>query len=279
MATPVKWVDSDGNEHSFDKLFVPTDFQLEVARGNIPGMSTINKFGRNIQIDAGITADIWDGGDTADVSILWVAPTAAAIHNIVSTSGSDAAGGVGARTLRIFGLTGWDKVGVTEDIALNGTNDVPTKNLYVLIHRMLVLTKGATSVNVGVITATATSPSATTVTAQIKVGKGQTQMAIYGIPSICIAYMGRFYANVNKAGGATGLVDVALLYNPEPDIQLTNFLTKHTFGLQTVGTSAFTIPYYVPKVFKGPGILKIQVLSGTNSMDVSAGFDIVVIEN
>lgn len=37
----------------------------------------------------------------------------------------------------------------------------------------------------------------------------------------------------------------------------------------------FIIPYYLPKVFEGPGILKIQVLSGTNNMDVSAGFDIV----
>ena len=201
------------------------------------------------------------------------------MHNIKSSSSSDASAGVGGRTVRIYGLHDWDTAEVTEDVTLNGTSAVATSNSYVIIHRMRVVTKGATSTNVGLITATATSPSATTITARIEIGKGQTQMAIYGIPSICTAYMGRFYANVNKAGGATGLVDITLLYNSEPDAELTNFATRHTFGLQTVGTSAFTIPYYVPKIFVGPGILKIQVASGTNEMDVSAGFDLILVTN
>ena len=50
-------------------------------------------------------------------------------------------------------------------------------------------------------------------------------------------------------------------------------------GLQTVGTSAFTIPYYGPKKFSGPVIVKLQVSSNTNDMDVSAGFDFVVLDN
>ena len=259
------------------KIFgTATDFVTEATRGNIPGISTYHKFGRNIEVDAGVTADIWDGGYTGDVSLIWVAPTQARIHDIKSSSSDDASAGVGARTILIFGLTDWDTAESTENITLNGTNNVATSNSYVIIHRMRVLTKGATSVNVGVITATAQSNN--TITAQINAGQGQTQMAIFGIPSTQKVYMERFYANVNKAGGSAGLVDVTLLYNPEPGDEIVNFLTKHTFGLQTVGTSAFTIPYFMPKVFEGLGILKIQVLSGTNDMDVSAGFDVVLVD-
>ena len=250
--------------------------------GAVSGFTRITKFGRNIEIDSGVLADIWDGGRTVasgGESLIWLAPTAAAIHNIKSSSSNDSASGVGARTLRVYGLTDWGTAQVTEDIVMDGTTNVATANSYVIIHRMKVKTKGATNVNVGLITATATSPSNTTVTAQIEIGKGQTQMAIYGIPSTQTAYMGRFYANVNKAGGNAGLVDVTLQYNPEPDTETVNYLTKHTFGLQTVGTSAFTIPYYMSKIFEGPGILKVQVLSGTNEMDVSAGFDLILVNN
>jgi hypothetical protein len=261
---------------------------LSIARNLVTGMFSVNKFGRNIEIDSGVTADIWDGGHrigAGGVSLIWVAPTQTRIHAIVSTSDEDSdtggivAQGDGARTIRVFGLTDWDTNEVSEDIIMDGTNAVNTSNSYVIIHRILVLTKGddALGPNVGVITATAATDG--TVTAQIRVSQGQTQMAIYGVPSTQKAYIGRIYANVNKSGGAAGLLDVSLLSNPEPDNELTNFLTKHTFGLQTVGTSAFTIPYYTPKVIEGPTIIKIQTSSNTNDMDVSAGFDLVLVNN
>ena len=255
-----------------------SDFFLEIARGNVPGMASVNKFGRNTEIDSGETADIWDGGaDTGGVSLIWVAPTVARTHTIASTSASDTDGGVGARRLMVYGLTDWDTAEVSEEIVMNTGSPPVTDNAYVIIHRMKVLTKGATNVNVGTITATATGD--TTVTARINVGQGQTQMAIYGIPSIQKAFIGRLYGNVNKAGGAAGLIDVSLRVNPEPQDELINFVVKHTFGLQTVGTSALTINYYAPKIVQGPAIIKIQAASGTDNMDISAGFDMVIVNN
>lgn len=253
------------------------DFLSEVALGNIAGRSAVNKFGRNIEIDLNVTADIWDGGHTGDESLIWVAPTQARTHTIASTSASDTNQGVGANTLRIFGLTDWDTAEVSEDIVLNTGSPPVTVNSYVIIHRMRVLTKGATNVNVGIITATATTDG--TVTAKIRAGQGQTQMAIYGIPSTQTALMHNLYGNVNRAGGASGLLDASLLVNPEPQSELTNFLTKHTFGLQTVGTSSEAVKYKPPKVISGPAIIKVQAVSGTNDMDVSAGFDIELVTN
>lgn len=277
-------LDSNGNPIKIidgELRVLPSSFELDVARGIIPGMSTYNKFGRNIEIDADVLADIWDGGHTiasgGSVSLIWVAPTQARIHDIVSSSTSDAMGGVGARSIHLFGLPAWDKKEISEYINLDGTTNVPTVNKYVIIHRMKVETKGVTSINVGIIKATAQTDA--TVTAQIRAGQGQTQMTLFGVPSIQTAYLGRFYANCNKSAGAAGLVDVSLMVNTDPMGELTNFLTRHTFGLQTVGTSAFTIPYYVPKIIPGPVIIKIQVLSGTANMDVSAGFDLILVDN
>jgi hypothetical protein len=249
---------------------------LEIARGKAEGFTSVNKFGANIDIDSGVTADIWDGGHTGSASLLWVAPTQARIHDIVSSSASDDGSpvGVGARTLRVYGLTDWDTAEVTEDITLNGTTNVPTSNAYVIIHRMRVLTKGATNVNVGIIKATAQTDS--TITAQIRASQGQTQMAIYGIPSTQKAYMGMWYASIARAIGAAG---VHLLFNPEPGDEITNFLTKHTIGLETTGTSALMVPYYTPKTFDGPGIIKVQAQSTIDNLDVSAGFDLVIVNN
>jgi len=253
------------------------NYFIEAARGNISGHTTINKFGRNTAIGSGVTADIWDGGYTGDVSLIWVAPTAARTHTIASTDANDTTGGSGARTVRITGLTDWDTAQVSEDVTMNTGSPPVTSNSYVIIHRLNVLTKGATNSNTGVITATATTDG--TITAQINALQGQSQMVIYGIPSTQKLYLGRFYGNANKSGGASGGVDATLLVNPEPDAELTNFVVRHTFGIQTTGTSALTINYYTPKVIVGPAIVKVQCLSGAAGMDVSAGFDGVLIDN
>lgn len=267
---------SDNVRRSDGMINISTrNHQLDVERDLIDDETSINKFARNIEIDSAITADIWDGGHTGSVSLIWVAPTAARQHWINSTSGDDTSGGAGARTLRVYGLIDWDTPEITEHIVMNGTISVTTTQSYVMINRMKVLTKGATSSNVGIITAKAQTDLTTT--SQIRAGQGQTHQSIFGMSSLETMYMGRLYANANKAGGATGFADVSLLVNPEPDAELTNFLSKHTFGLMTDGTSAHSINYYMPKKIEGPCIAKIQVFSGTNNMDVSAGFDSIIV--
>ena len=51
----------------------------------------VNKFGRNPDIDASTAADIWDGGPVGG-TLIWLAPTAARIHQITSTDATDTAG-------------------------------------------------------------------------------------------------------------------------------------------------------------------------------------------
>jgi len=60
------------------------DFLIEVSKGNIPGHSIINKFGRNIDVDTAAAEDIWDVGGT------FVEPTTARTHDLTSSAAADA---------------------------------------------------------------------------------------------------------------------------------------------------------------------------------------------
>ena len=82
-----------------------------------------NVAGFNTDVDTAVE-DIWDGGG------LWVAPTEARTHQIKSASTSDDGDpvGVGARTVRIWGLKSWTAAEIFEDIVLNGTTDVRALN-------------------------------------------------------------------------------------------------------------------------------------------------------
>lgn len=261
-----------------DQNLVPmADNDLLVALKVYPKISHINKFGRATDVDSGIATDIWDRANATDSQKIWTAPTSAVIHNIKSTSASDTAAGVGARTVEVSGLVAFDTDEVSEIVTLNGITDVPTVNSYIIIHRMEVLTKGATSANVGTITVTAVG-GGNPITAQINVGEGQTLMAIFGIPSTQIGFMTNMYGSVQKV--ATGRdVIIKVLSNREPQDELLNFNTKHVFTINGGGSSDIQHFFKPYKVFEGPCIIKMQASGDANNMDVSAGFDLVLVRS
>jgi hypothetical protein len=244
---------------------------LWVGLGNSANISPVFKFGRSTNVDATST-DIWDGANATLDQDIWLAPTAARIHAIVSSSTDDDGSpvGVGARTLRIWGLVDWDTSESSEDIIMNGITPVNTVNSYVIIHRMEVLTSGTTKINVGIIKATAAVDS--TITAQILVDQGQTSMAIYGASSndtFCLTGGG---GSLNAGGGSTKLSDNRFLYNKDPANRPTVFSTIDTEGLNTAGTSNFTRAYIPYRCFQGPLIVKGQSFGSTTNLDVSIYF-------
>jgi len=181
------------------------DYGLAVARGLVTGQSSVNKFGAapdGIQTSA---TDVWSLANSTPTQQIWLAPTAARIHAIVSTSANDDGDpvGTGARTIRIYGLQTWDTAETSEVVTLNGTGAVNTANSYVIIHRMKVLTMGASGPNVGTISATAATDN--TVTAVILPGDGQTEMAIYGVPSVQDFYLTRWSGAIGKSTAAASI--------------------------------------------------------------------------
>lgn len=257
--------------------YVQRDLFLEISRGTIPQFQTVNKFGRAVSGVQTSDTDIWDRADATPTQQIWTAPTVARTHQIVSTSTNDASAGTGARTIKIFGLTDWNSKEVSETFTMNGTTNVPTANKYVIIHRMQVLTKGGTSTNVGTITATADDDGS--VTAAILPSSGQTQMAIYGIPSIQKAYITDLQGSINKSSGSTATINFSLKVNPEPDAELTNFLTKYTLGVQSNGSSHFEHTFRPYNRIDGPAIIKMQGVASALDVEGSAGFDLILVDN
>jgi hypothetical protein len=259
------------------------DFMLQVARGKIPGITHVNKFGTTTNADSGVVTDIWDGANPTDDDDIWSTPTAARIHTLVSTSDNDgktqAPNSTGARTVRVYGLTSWDTAETSEVVTLDGTTGVTTTNSYVIIHRMVVETFGASGPNVGYIDCTAAVDG--TITAMILPSLGQTQMCVYGIPSTQVGYMTNFYAHIDKAGGGATAIyaDLSMWWTQDVENAANVWTLKQDASLSIFGSSGFQHFYKPPKVFAGPGVVKLQTTSSANDMEVSGGFDIILVDN
>jgi hypothetical protein len=260
-----------------DTLFY--DYAVEVQRNRVPGVGAINKFGAapsGIQLTR---TDIWGRADATPTQQIWIAPTTARIHALVSTSTNDDGNpvGTGARTVRIYGLKTWDLAETSEDIILDGTTPVNTVNSYVIIHRMKVLTSGSASINVGTISATAATDN--TVTAIISPGDGQTEMAIYGVPSTHTFMIKAWGANIDKTGATAVTTDFELRVNENPNVQLLNFLRKDDISLITTGTSTYEKCKHIPIAIPGPAIVKVQATASAADTDGEAWFDGYLVQN
>lgn len=261
------------------------DYFGEVALGNIPGRKSVNKFGAAPNGVQTTKTDIWDRANATPTQQIWLAPTQARVHAIVSSSGSDVVGGVGVGQVIVYGLKNWNEGEISETVTLNGVNPVNTGNAYVIIHRMKVITQASTTnvgggaaspgPNVGTITATAAVDG--TVTAAILPGNGQTEMAIYGVPSIQNALMYRWSAQLDRTIGVSTVCDVELRVNENPNIQTVSFLRKDDISLQSTGTSSQERKYGVPYRFSGPCIIKIQAVASTADTDMESEFDLILV--
>ena len=247
-----------------------SNFYHEIAAGRVPGKAPVNKFGETTNADSGVATDIWNGANPTDDIAIWIPPTIARMHSLFSNSVNDIILGTGLRTVRVYGLLDWDTTEVSEVVDMNGIGAANTANEYVIIHRLKPLTWGSAGPNVGQIEAVAAVDG--TITAMILAGRGQTEMAIYGIPTGKQLLMDAFYASaIKSAVGISGAI--TLLENPIPKEQLAGFVVKHSEGLMTTGTNFIPHEFHPPKVFTGPSILKLQVDTSSNNTVVSGGFD------
>lgn len=261
------------------------DYFGEVALGKIPGRKSVNKFGAAPMGVQTTKTDIWDRADATPTQPIWIAPTQARIHAIVSSSASDTPGGTGVGQVIIYGLKNWNEGEVSETVTLNGITPVNTGNAYVIIHRMKVIQQASTTnvgggaaspgPNVGTISATAAVNG--TVTAVILPGNGQTEMAIYGVPSIQNALLYRWSAQLDRTIGASVSIDMELRVNENPNVQLLAFLRKDDISLQSTGTSSQERKYGVPYIFPGPCIIKVQAVGSAVDIDAETEFDLILV--
>jgi hypothetical protein len=252
--------------------------RMLIARGLIDGAYPVNKFGNTSNADSDTITDVWD----AVAQPVWLAPTAPRIHTLLSDddedSGLSSPLGIGAHTIRIWGLQTWDTAETSEDIIMNGTGGVNTANAYVIIHRMQVLTNGGAPVpNVGLITAVAAVDG--TLTAQIRPIRGQTFMCIFGVPSTQIFYINMFQASLARASPVGATAGVILFSTMDVENNPATFIFKHTAALNEDATASFVRPFNPPKKFEGPCIVKMAMTAADNDTFGDASFDGVLIDN
>jgi hypothetical protein len=245
-----------------------TDYFLAVPAGDIPGQSSVNKFGDNPDITAGTTEDVWDGGGTysfpvtADISHLRQAVNQAAMLG---------------QTIEVQGLdTNWDLTVQTK--ALDGadtTTPVALDTALIRVFRMRVLANVVTTENVEL-----RNVGGGTTYALIQAGRNQTLMAIYTVPNGVTAYLTQYYVdNVPTASKIPDSVEFKLWMADRDNGY--EFQLKHERAIPRLGDGIIQ-PFkpYMKITQKTDIKIDAEVIGGPgDDGHPHAGFDLILVDN
>ena len=249
---------------------------LSIAAGNVTGTSFVHKFGNAPDFDAadGIVT-VWDGADDGDIAAYgYVYSTSADINTVSSSSGSD------AFEIEIQGL-GSDSLILIDTATLNGQNKVTIGSSFLRVFRL----KNINSTdNVGHVYCYADCAISSgvpqdndSVRAVMQPGNNQTEMAVYTVPKGKTGYMRSWYASTAGSNKSSNY-PIQLRARPKGGV----FQLKHKSALSDNGTSAYHHKYTEPEVFQYFTDIEIRCSAtgaGVTEATVSAGFDIVLIDN
>ena len=162
-------------------------FDLQVARGQIDGHSTVNIYGYQPAVATSFIP-VWENATA------YTYPVAATQMNLAGTAGDTA-------TITIQGLDANYAV-ISENVVLNGATPVTTTKSYLRINSMNVALGSATN-PAGVVTLK--DLTNTTIYAQINAGVGRTQAGIYTVPAGYTFFLQRIniYTSLNGNNYAT----------------------------------------------------------------------------
>ncbi len=243
------------------------DFMLEVAKGNISGTSGVNKFGRNTAVVSDGTEEVWDG------SAVYVWPATALMTSISQTTDQTVMrGGV----VKVDGLdASWDFV--TQNATLNASLTTTVVTLATPLIRCFRMEVQEDVVVDSPIRVHNTGESQDY--AIIDTGNNQTLMAIYTVPNGKTVYMTSIYASVNPGGGAPTRLDVKL-WARDNDNGYEKKL-KYTMGVSgdvdAYGHFQHSFAPYVK--FTQKTDLFITGTTVGSAVDLSSGFDLIVVDN
>ncbi len=265
--------------------FPVSDAALDISSRQIPGVTHINKFGRNADCDkiVSITAvpvgrDVWGGSGGGAGN--WVPPTTSRIHALVSTSDEDGkTTPTGALTVFVEGL-GSTYEFQSETVTLDGTTTVNTVLEYTMIHRMNCLTFGSAGRNLGLITATAAVDG--TVTAEVVINSNSTLMAIFQVPANTSAYMTGWHGSIFRQLGAAQATDLFLMSHSFGAVAAwsptggNGFAIRDIMALDSDGNPENKREYHPYKLFPAKSYIKVAASGNTDGQDVGAGFDLIL---
>jgi len=240
---------------SISQVGTTEPFELQVARGQIPGHSFYHGIGANADIDTTTDPEtVWTEGGVYPWSSF-------ATAQVLYAKSSDA-GDTG--TLVINGLDA-DYNLQTLEITMDGTNVVNTgSTTFIRVHNILY-TDGAA--NLGKITLHVTSGSGTVVSG-ILAGFAKSLQAIYTVPAGFTGYLLAGDFSINKEKDAV----VEFFVRPFGN----GFILQHTAEVyQSVYRYDFPIP--IPLTEKTD--LDVRALVFTDDCRVTSNFDLYLVKN
>jgi len=240
---------------------------IQLADGDIEGVSHIEKFGVNTDVDQD-KETIWDGGGI--YTYIETAETLTA----TSSDPQDNPTGTGVRTVEIQGMNQAGEV-VTETVSMGAT----TTGAFKRVFRVKALVAGTSGVNEGTISVT--SDDTSTVLAIIgfdgtgnkAAGRGQTFMAQYTIPTGKTGYITQWTVGAGKHNADA----VAMLMTRDPDAPGDGAWNAR--DIIVVNATTYAKNYNVPIKLNAGDDIEIRAYSTVNNALVSSTFCVILIDD
>lgn len=240
------------------------DENLKIAMGVYPGVSAINKFGRNPAIGSGATEDIWDG------SAAYVFPATALMVKMSQTTNQVAMKG---KTVVVEGLDA-NFAAVTQTVTLNAsdtTTPVVLSTALIRVNRMYVTANVVTDQSIRLHNSAESQDYSV-----ILAGNNQTLQAIYTVPAGKKAFMTSLYAVINPGGGNPTSLDIKL-WNTDNANGFAKQL-KFELGIDLDFAAHIRHPFSPYKMFPAQSDIWLGATTVAATASVAAGFDLILVD-
>ena len=243
---------------------------IAIANGDIPNMSSINKFGKNPNVSQNQDNDIWDLGGTYE---FLSAPT---VLTLSSATSADDSAGLGARTIKIKTLD--DAFGfASQPATMNGMSVVTLMGTHIRGYRATVETAGANNgalatIYIGYGTVTAGVPAHTAIA--ILPEANQSLMAIMTVPSAMTGYITRWNVGFDGITGTARFGEGVLCSRKNLIRRI-----RRIQGLSTANPPHQQNLNYPIVIGEKQDVLIMTNSVSANNLKVSGDFDMIFIEN
>ena len=237
---------------SISQVGTSEPFELQVARGQIPGHQSLHRMGRVPVMSINTTGTVWDVNDTL---YPWSAWDTAGTISVARASASDA-----NKKVIISGLDA-DYNPATTEIILTAASGNTSATVF---KRLDQIRMNGTSVNVGAVTIT----KGGVVVGRVNAGVGQSLKGTYTVPAGYTAYLFKGVMTIQDGGDATG----TFLYRLPGD----RFLIGHTFE---VASSEYSYEFTHPLALPEKSDIDVRASVRTNNSLVTAAYDMLLIQN
>ena len=236
---------------SISQVGTSEPFELQVARGQIPGHSTLFKYGYNPNI-VNVNETIWDVGG------IYAYPSSAVKMTATSTDGANDED----VQVVISGLDA-DYNELTETVTLNGSGTAETDGFFIRVFRAFIT--GAQT-PLGTINITNTG----TTYARITLGENQTLMAVYTVPAGKSLYINNGTAT-HGTDTSGAFMTIRFMIRPPGEVFRTAVKVDVT-GAELL------FPFYYPLRLPEKYDLEVRAICNKNQINaVSATFEGVIV--